>query len=56
MRGAYEGIAPEYTHPRQAGHAYDHGVPSTIRPGEHLQARRTTGSAVFCVVQGRGTA
>jgi gentisate 1,2-dioxygenase len=52
----YEGIALEYTHPQTGGPC----LPTMgchvqlIRPGEHLQARRTTGSAVFCVVQGQG--
>jgi gentisate 1,2-dioxygenase len=52
----YEGIALEYTHPQTGGPC----LPTIgchvqlIRPGEHLQARRTTGSAVFCVVQGQG--
>src|ERR671937_423818 len=52
----YEGIALEYTHPHTGGPC----LPTIgchvqlIRPGEHLQARRTTGSAVFCVAQGQG--
>ena len=52
----YEGIALEYTHPQTGGPC----LPTIgchvqlIRPGEHLQARRTTGSAVFCVAQGQG--
>jgi gentisate 1,2-dioxygenase len=52
----YEGIALEYTHPQTGGPC----LPTMgchvqlIRAGEHLQARRTTGSAVFCVVQGQG--
>jgi gentisate 1,2-dioxygenase len=52
----YEGIALEYTHPQTGGPC----LPTIgchvqlIRPGEHLHARRTTGSAVFCVAQGQG--
>jgi gentisate 1,2-dioxygenase len=52
----YEGIILEYTHPQAGGPC----LPTMgcyvqlLRPGEHLQARRTTGSAVFCVVQGQG--
>ena len=52
----YEGIILEYTHPQTGGPC----LPTMgcyvqlLRPGEHLQARRTTGSAVFCVVQGQG--
>jgi len=52
----YEGIALEYTHPLTGGPA----LPTIgcqiqlLRPGERLKARRMTGSAVFCVVQGEG--
>ena len=52
----WEGIALEYTHPLTGGPV----MPTIgcrvqlIRPGEKLQARRVTGSAVFCVAQGAG--
>jgi gentisate 1,2-dioxygenase len=52
----YEGIALEYTHPHTGGPV----LPTIgcrvqlIRRGERLKARRITGSAVFCVVQGSG--
>jgi len=52
----YEGVALEYTHPQTGGPV----LPTLgcrvqlIRAGERLRARRVTGSAVFCVAQGKG--
>jgi gentisate 1,2-dioxygenase len=53
----HEGISLEYTHPLTGGPV----LPTMschiqlLRPGEHLQAHRHTGSAVYCAYQGRGT-
>jgi gentisate 1,2-dioxygenase len=53
----YEGVALEYTNPQDGGPV----LPTIgchiqlIRPGEHLQARRRTGGAVYYVAEGEGT-
>ena len=53
----YEGVELEYTHPLTGGPV----IPTMscfiqlLRPGEHLQAHRHTGSAVYCAFRGTGT-
>jgi gentisate 1,2-dioxygenase len=52
----FEGISLEYTNPQTGGPA----LPTIgcrvqmLRRGEKLKARRVTGSAIFCVVEGTG--
>ena len=53
---AFDGIALEYTHPQTGGPV----LPTMacciqlLRPGEHTQAHRHTGSAVYHVAKGQG--
>ncbi len=52
-----DGVCLEYTNPQTGGSALPTIACSVqlIRPGERLKAHRHTGSAVYCVVEGKGT-
>ena len=52
----FDGIALEYRHPQTGGPVMPTMacLAQLLRPGEHTQAHRHTGSAVYYVVQGQG--
>lgn len=52
-----DGIRLDYTNPQTGGACLPTIACSIqlVRPGERLKAHRHTGSAVYCVVQGKGT-